>query len=113
MSTTAGGPPSTGSFNATYAVMMATSTIPFLYYIDSDIPHNHGVLQHISANAADNTICLAKWPAAVAGATQNPADPHARGHQYRHGRGHPRARAGRWGAYRPHPELQRRGYQNR
>ncbi len=70
-----GGPPSTGSFNATYAVMMATSTIPFLYYIDSDIPHNHGVLQHISANADDNTICLAKWPAAVAGATQNPADP--------------------------------------
>jgi len=70
-----GGPPSTGSFNATYAVMMATSTIPFLYYIDSDIPHNHGVLQHISADADDNTICLAKWPAAVAGATQNPADP--------------------------------------
>ncbi len=70
-----GGPPSTGSFNATYAVMMATSTIPFLYYIDSDIPHNHGVLQHISADADDNTICLAKWPAAVGGATQNPADP--------------------------------------
>ena len=70
-----GGPPSTGSFNATYAVMMATSTIPFLYYIDPDIPQNHGVLKHISADAAENTICLAKWPAAVGGATQNPADP--------------------------------------
>lgn len=70
-----GGPPSTGSFNGTYAVMMATSTIPFLYYIDSDIPHNHGVLQHITADADENTICLAKWPAAVGGATQNPADP--------------------------------------
>ena len=47
-----GGPPSTGSFNATHAVRMATATIPFLYYIDPDIPHNHGVLQlsliHIS-----------------------------------------------------------------
>ena len=70
-----GGPPSTGSFNATYAVMMATATIPFLYYIDSDIPHNHGVLQHITAEADPGTICLATWPAAVAGATQNPADP--------------------------------------
>jgi N-methylhydantoinase B len=70
-----GGPPSTGSFNATYAVMMATSTIPFLYYIDSDIPHNHGVLKHITADADEGTICRAKWPAAVGGATQNPADP--------------------------------------
>ncbi len=70
-----GGPPSTGSFNGTYAVMMATSSIPFLYYIDSDIPHNHGVLQHITASADEGTICLAKWPAAVGGATQNPADP--------------------------------------
>jgi N-methylhydantoinase B len=70
-----GGPPSTGSFNATYAVMMATSTIPFLYYIDPDIPHNHGVLQHITADAVEGTICSAKWPAAVGGATTNPADP--------------------------------------
>ena len=70
-----GGPPSTGSFNATYAVLQATSTIPFLYYIDSDIPHNHGVLKHLSGDAAENTICLAKWPAATAGATTNPADP--------------------------------------
>jgi len=70
-----GGPPSTGSFNATHAVMQATATIPFLYYIDADIPHNHGVLQHISAEAQEGTICNAKWPAAVGGATTNPADP--------------------------------------
>jgi N-methylhydantoinase B len=70
-----GGPPSTGSFNATYAVMMATATIPFLYYIDPDIPHNHGVLKHITADAQDDTICKAKWPAACGGATTNPADP--------------------------------------
>jgi len=70
-----GGPPSTGSFNATHAVMQATATIPFLYYIDSDIPHNHGVLKHIRAEAKEGTICNAKWPAAVGGATTNPADP--------------------------------------
>ena len=70
-----GGPPSTGSFNATHAVMQATATIPFLYYIDADIPHNHGVLKHISAEAQEGTICNAKWPAAVGGATTNPADP--------------------------------------
>ena len=70
-----GGPPSTGSFNATYAVMMATATTPFLYYIDPDIPHNHGVLKHITADAKEDTICKAKWPAAVGGATTNPADP--------------------------------------
>lgn len=70
-----GGPPSTGSFNATHAVRMATATIPFLYYIDPDIPHNHGVLQHITADAEPNTICKAEYPAAVGGATTNPADP--------------------------------------
>jgi N-methylhydantoinase B len=70
-----GGAPSTGSFNATYAVMMATSTIPFLYYIDPDIPHNHGVLKHVTADANPGTICSAQWPAAVGGATTNPADP--------------------------------------
>lgn len=70
-----GGPPSTGSFNATHAVRMATATIPFLYYIDSDIPHNHGVLRHITADAEPGTICKAEYPAAVGGATTNPADP--------------------------------------
>lgn len=70
-----GGPPSTGSFNATHAVRMATSTIPFLYYIDPDIPHNHGVLKHITADARSGTICKAEYPAAVGGATTNPADP--------------------------------------
>lgn len=70
-----GGPPSTGSFNATHAVRMATATIPFLYYIDPDIPHNHGVLQHITADAESGTICKAEYPAAVGGATTNPADP--------------------------------------
>ncbi|MGE3775417.1 MAG: hydantoinase B/oxoprolinase family protein, partial [Gammaproteobacteria bacterium] len=69
-----GGPPSTGSFNGTQAVVMATATIPFLYYIDPDIPHNHGVLKHITAEAREGTICKGKWPAAVGGATTNPAD---------------------------------------
>ena len=70
-----GGPPSTGSFNATYAVMMATATTPFCYYIDTDIPQNHGVLKHITAEADENTICRAKWPAATGGATVTPSDP--------------------------------------
>ena len=100
-----GGPPSTGSFNATYAVMMATSTIPFLYYIDSDIPHNHGVLQHISADADDNTICQAKWPAAVAGATQNPADPMHEVINIAMAEAIPERRPRGRGAHRPHPEL--------
>jgi N-methylhydantoinase B len=69
-----GGPPSTGSFNGTQAVVMATATIPFLYYIDPDIPHNHGVLKHVTADANEGTICKGKWPAAVGGATTNPAD---------------------------------------
>ncbi|MEM7541431.1 MAG: hydantoinase B/oxoprolinase family protein [Pseudomonadota bacterium] len=70
-----GGPPSTGSFNATHAVRMATATTPFLYYIDADIPHNHGVLQHIKADGEPGTITKAEFPAAVGGATTNPADP--------------------------------------
>lgn len=69
------GPQSAGSSNGTHAIMQATSTVPFLYYIDPDIPHNHGVLKHISAVAKPGTICLAEYPAATGGATTNPADP--------------------------------------
>ena len=33
------------------------------------------MLKHITADAKEDTICKAKWPAAVGGATTNPADP--------------------------------------
>jgi N-methylhydantoinase B len=68
------GPQSKGSANCTYAVMQAASTIPFLCYIDPDIPQNHGMLRHISAEAELGSICLARYPAATGQATQGPSE---------------------------------------
>jgi N-methylhydantoinase B len=68
------GPQSAGSANCTYAVMQAASTIPFLCYIDSDIPQNHGTLKHISATAELGSVCLARFPAATGQSTQGPSE---------------------------------------
>jgi len=68
------GPQSAGSANCTYAVMQAASTVPFLCYMDSDIPQNHGMLKHITAEAELGTICLAEFPAATGQSTQGPSE---------------------------------------
>ena len=44
---------------------MAAGAIPFLYYIDPDIPHNHGCIEHIEVIAPEGTICNASYPAST------------------------------------------------
>lgn len=68
------GPQAKGGANSTYATTMAAGAVPFLYYIDPDIPHNHGCIQHIKVIAKEGTICNAKYPASTSCATIVPGD---------------------------------------
>jgi N-methylhydantoinase B len=60
--------------NGTEASAMAAGVIPFLYYIDPDIPHNHGCVEQIDVVAPEGTIVRARYPASTSCATFVPAD---------------------------------------
>ncbi len=68
------GPQAKGGANGSYATSQAAGAVPFLYYIDSDIPHNHGVIEHVKISAEEGTICYAKFPASTSAATIVPSD---------------------------------------
>ena len=68
------GPEAEGGVNASLAAAHATAAIPFMYYIDADIPHNHGVIDHIEVFAPEGTICNARFPASTSCATDVPSD---------------------------------------
>lgn len=68
------GPQTPSGINGTYATSQAAPAVPFLYYISSDIPHNHGCFKHIEIHAPEGTICNARYPAATALATIVPSD---------------------------------------
>jgi len=65
---------SRGGINGTLATAMAAGTIPFLYYIDPDIPHNEGCIQRVEVVAPEGSICNAKHPASTSLATIVPSD---------------------------------------
>lgn len=71
---TGSGPQARGGANGSYATSQAAGAVPFLYYIDADIPHNHGVIEHIDVSAPEGTICYAKYPASTSCATIVPSD---------------------------------------
>lgn len=71
---TGSGPQSPSGLNGTYATSQGAGAIPFMYYIDPDIPHNHGCLRHLDCFAPEGTICNAKYPAATSCATIFPSD---------------------------------------
>ena len=71
---TGSGPQGEGGVNGSYATCQASGKIPFMLYIDPDIPHNHGCLKHIEVYAPPGTICNANFPAATSAATIAPAD---------------------------------------
>jgi N-methylhydantoinase B len=68
------GAQSPGGANCSYAASQAAPAVPFLYYIDPDIPHNHGCLAHIRVRAPEGSICNARFPASTSCATILPAD---------------------------------------
>lgn len=69
----ASGPQAKGAMNGTLATTTGAATIPFLLYIDSDIPHNDGAIRHIAVTAAPGTIAHARHPASTSIATMVPS----------------------------------------
>ena len=67
-------PQARGGANGSFATSQAAGAVPFLYYIDADIPHNHGVIDHIDVSAEEGTVCFAKFPASTSVATIVPSD---------------------------------------
>lgn len=68
------GPQARGGANGSFATSQAAGAVPFLYYIDADIPHNHGVIEHVQVSAEEGTICWARFPACTSVATIVPSD---------------------------------------
>lgn len=68
------GPQARGGVNGSYATTQAAAAIPFMQYIDPDIPHNDGCLRHIECYAPEGTIVNARFPAATSAATIVPSD---------------------------------------
>jgi len=68
------GPQAKGGANGSYATSQAAGAVPFLYYIDPDIPHNHGVIEHVEVVTEEGTVCHAKFPASTSVATIVPSD---------------------------------------
>lgn len=71
---TGSGPQVRGGVNGSLATTIAAATIPFLFYIDSDIPHNHGCLKHVKVVAPEGTIVNAEFPGSTSAATIVPSD---------------------------------------
>jgi N-methylhydantoinase B len=68
------GPQAIGGANGTLATSKAAPVIPFLYYLDQDIPHNEGCFRHFEVELEEGSICLAKHPASTSLATIVPSD---------------------------------------
>ena len=71
---TGSGPQGEGSLNGSYATSQAAGAVPFLNYIDPDIPHNEGCIRHIEVIAPAGTVCNANYPASTSSATIVPSD---------------------------------------
>ena len=71
---TGSGPQAQGGFNGSFATTQAAGAMPFMYYIDPDIPHNQGAIDHITVYAPEGTICNARHPASTSCATFVPSD---------------------------------------
>jgi N-methylhydantoinase B len=67
------GPQAKGAMNGTLATTTGAATIPFLLYVDPDIPHNDGAIRHVSVTAAAGTIAHARHPASTSIATMVPS----------------------------------------
>ncbi len=63
-----------GGVNGSFATSTAAGAAPFMYYIDPDIPHNQGAIDHIRVVLKEGTICFAKYPASTSAATIVPSD---------------------------------------
>lgn len=60
--------------NASYAISQAAPLIPFLYYVDPAMPHNHGCFRHLHVDSQPGTVAHAQYPASTSCATVIVAD---------------------------------------
>lgn len=63
-----------GGLNGSEGTSRAAAAIPFLYYVDPDIPHNDGCIRHIDVVLREGTICHPRFPASTSAATIVPSD---------------------------------------
>lgn len=68
------GPQAAGGLNGSEGTSRAAGAIPFLYYVDPDIPHNEGCISHIDVTLREGTICHPRFPASTSAATIVPSD---------------------------------------
>lgn len=71
---TGSGKQAQGGVNGSFATSTAAAAAPFLYYIDPDIPHNQGAIDHIKVKFEKGTICWAEYPGSTSTATVVPSD---------------------------------------
>lgn len=71
---TGSAPQTKGGTNGSLATLQAAGAVPFLYYIDADIPHNHGILEHLEVSGEEGSICWARYPGSTSTATVMPSD---------------------------------------
>ena len=71
---TGSAPQTCGGTNGSFGTLQAAGAVPFLYYIDADIPHNHGILQQLRVTGEEGSICWARFPASTSTATVMPSD---------------------------------------
>lgn len=67
------GPQAKGGMNGSQATTLTSGIVPFLYYVDADIPHNEGALGHVTVTAPEGTIANPRYPASTSCATIVPS----------------------------------------
>jgi N-methylhydantoinase B len=67
------GPQAKGGMNGSKATTLTSGVVPFLYFVDPDIPHNEGCVSHIDVLAPEGTIANPRYPASTSCATIVPS----------------------------------------
>jgi N-methylhydantoinase B len=62
-----------GGFNGSEATTLTSGRLPFLFYADSDIPHNQGCFDHIEVKAPKGSIANPEYPGSTSCATIVPS----------------------------------------
>ena len=67
------GPQARGGMNGSRATTLTSGVVPFLYFVDPDIPHNEGCVSHIDVVAPEGSIANPRYPASTSCATIVPS----------------------------------------
>jgi N-methylhydantoinase B len=62
-----------GGMNGSKATTLTSGVVPFLYFVDPDIPHNEGCVSHVDVVAPEGSIANPRYPASTSCATIVPS----------------------------------------